>query len=284
MIDDAIVWWDGSSAAAEAAEWAAARQAGRGTLVLLEVEEPGRAAGPTERATARAALDLEVQRLRAEHPGVVVTTRFARGAPAAVLRAAPGPTAVLVLGTRDRADGGSRSRRAFAIHVAVGAAGPVVVLPDHGPDGLGDRVVTGVDGSATAIEAALLAADEAIRRHQPLVVVHAWFETIGGDALMPLTAGAADQLSSAHRVVLDEAVGIVSRRHPALAVTPVLAHLPAGEAIARESADASLVVLGRHSGALPVAALLGSTARVVLRRAAVPTLLMGPAVAVVLAA
>ncbi|MGN6445978.1 universal stress protein [Amnibacterium sp.] len=263
-IEHAVVAWDDAAVARHAAEWAVRRLGGTGRIRLLRVAPEWR-----DGATGASELAADVTMLRRLHPTMDITGALEHGDPEVVLRRAATPHTMLVIGVA----AGDGADRGVAVRVAARAAGPVVIVPDPLPHP-GDRVVAGVDGSEASIAAALVAAAEAVRLGQPLVVVHAWWETIGWDAMLPFEAHVIDSLEGAHRAVLDECAGVVARRFPVLEITRLLVHAPAGEALAGASGYASLVVLGRHSG-VAIPALLGASARALLRRTAVPTMVVG---------
>ncbi|GAA2753962.1 universal stress protein [Amnibacterium kyonggiense] len=269
MTEEVLVGWDGSAAATRAAAWAAARLPGRGRLHLLRVHP---AAGGEDEV--RAALDELIAALGSVHPGLAIAGRIERGDPLRVLADASAPGTELVVGTRVRPEHPATARRELAVRLAAAARGTVVVVPDVQPAEPGDRVVVGVDGVAS-VDVALAAAREATRLRQPLLVVHAWWERIGWDALLPFRADVIDRLATEHRAVLDEEADAVVRRFPSLEVTRVAVHAPAVDALADASRYASLVVLGRHTGAVAVPALLGTTALGVLRRRTRPTMIVG---------
>lgn len=134
-------------------------------------------------------------------------------------------------------------------------------------------VIVGVDGSADARRALLLAGDAARERGAELVIVHA--------------VGLTDVVDGEH---------VISERHPSeiseqfdgwcravQAVgldewTPVLRHgnpVDTLLAIARDT-NAGLIVVGRHGSGQRHALLLGSTAHQVAERAECPVLVVPP--------
>jgi nucleotide-binding universal stress UspA family protein len=116
-------------------------------------------------------------------------------------------------------------------------------------------VVVGVDGSSASLAALDLAADEAVARVTPLVVVCA-----------------ADELAGAQRAeILDAAVARALAEHPGLSVGAQSAAGAAAPALLAALNDASLGVIG-YAGKRGT----GSVARDVLARAGVPVIVHRP--------
>ncbi len=134
-------------------------------------------------------------------------------------------------------------------------------------------VVVGVDGSADARRALLLAGDMARARGAELVIVHA--------------VGLTDMVAGEH---------VIAERHPAEIAeqfegwcravrsvgvdewTPILRHGNPVETllgVARET-DAGLIVIGRQGSGQRPALLLGSTAHQIAERAECPVLIVPP--------
>jgi nucleotide-binding universal stress UspA family protein len=129
-------------------------------------------------------------------------------------------------------------------------------------------VVVGVDGSSSGIDAVELAADEAMARVAPLIVVHAI--GIGGSVGV-----VADGLAGARRT-LAVAVGRARAEHPGLAVCGELVPGRPEDVLVDGSLHASLLVVGhrrrRAFGERPV----GSVASAVVARADVPVIVHRP--------
>lgn len=132
-----------------------------------------------------------------------------------------------------------------------------------------DRIVVGVDASASARSALLWAADECRLRNRSLLVAHAPDRT---DAVLALQCGEmalrATDAIGAH--LLMELVILASTRQPGVAVSSALAHSPASEALIDLSVLSDLVVVGRRPGGGTTLSLLGSIADRVAAHAACP--------------
>jgi nucleotide-binding universal stress UspA family protein len=128
-------------------------------------------------------------------------------------------------------------------------------------------VIVGVDGSAAGMAAVDLAAEEALARVAPLVVVHA----PGGRTGSPMPGG----LEGARRAVA-VAVGRARAEHPGLAVTGELVPGDPAAVLVARSHGTSLVVVGhrrrREFGERPV----GSVATAVVARAEAPVIVHRP--------
>ncbi|GAA2753929.1 universal stress protein [Amnibacterium kyonggiense] len=270
LFDEAVVAWDGSSASRAAASWAADRQHGSGRLRLLHV-----LTASEDGAAEEAAVAAEAVRLRRRHPALLVSAAVERGEPERGLLDAAEGGGLLVLGVRSGTDRAPSAGRAFALRLAALARCPVVVVPD--PVRTGDRVVVGVDGTASSTAAALVAADEAAHRGLPLELVHAWWEDDLWAVLPGYEPHRAHLLEEAHRALLDECGDAITERRPDVRQRRRLVHAPADEGVADAADGAALVVLGRHDGVIAVPALLGTSGRLLLSRAVVPTMIVGAA-------
>jgi nucleotide-binding universal stress UspA family protein len=126
------------------------------------------------------------------------------------------------------------------------------------------NVVVGIDGSAASVEALDLAAEEAVARVVPLVVVHARDED------------SADRNRPSVNRMLDLAVSRACADHPSLSVAAAPVTGAAVDVLVDQSRDASLLVVGHrgHSGARQLRA--GSVAQQVVNRAAVPVIVYRP--------
>ena len=112
---------------------------------------------------------------------------------------------------------------------------------------LGQPIVAGIDGSVSALHAALWAADEATRRHFPLRLVHAYDVSTRayGDAFGP-PPGYLDEVESAGRTALAEAHTAVGQAHPGLDVVVALRSGSPVPTLIDEATQARLLVLGSH--------------------------------------
>jgi nucleotide-binding universal stress UspA family protein len=99
-------------------------------------------------------------------------------------------------------------------------------------------VIVGVDGTLTSLAAVDLAAEEALARVTPLLVLHAH----GGAAQLP------DSRALGARRLLEVAAARARSEHPGLSVATALVSAHPVDALLRYSPSASLVVVGHASG------------------------------------
>jgi nucleotide-binding universal stress UspA family protein len=181
-----VVGWDGTAAAGEALDWAAAEAARRDVPLTLvhAVHRPqftgDHVAGiplPDHRsaASARVVADAGADRARQLGATALVMTETPTSTVAGALTEASRDAALVVLGASDRGTAAGELLGSADVAVAAHASCPVVVVRgDTRPPGPGRGVVVGVDGSARAEVALRYAADFAAAHGAPLSVVSAW--------------------------------------------------------------------------------------------------------------
>jgi nucleotide-binding universal stress UspA family protein len=122
------------------------------------------------------------------------------------------------------------------------------------------RIVTGVDGSDSAVHAALWAADEAERRGVPLTLAHS--VNLPGAAVAPLEPDDFAERQQAAGAELIEAVAAQIRaRHPRLQIEAELSPLAPAQRLVEVSAEDVLVVTGTRGHGGFAGMLLGSVSR-----------------------
>ncbi|SEG88432.1 Nucleotide-binding universal stress protein, UspA family [Thermomonospora echinospora] len=121
-----------------------------------------------------------------------------------------------------------------------------------------DPVVVGTDGSAHADRAVEWAAEEAVRRNRPLLIVHAAQPWLPAAPMMP-AGGLADALEAAGREVLGEAERLARKRYPDLEIGTRFVPRTPGLALDQESRTAYEVVIGHRGAGGFTRLLLGST-------------------------
>lgn len=117
-------------------------------------------------------------------------------------------------------------------------------------------VVVGVDGSAASLRAAEWAADEARCRHLGLRLVHVNFWT---DAALAIP-GFEDE-GRRQSLVLEQAAAHLAATHPDVDVACASLEPPTGAALVRESAAATLLVVGSRGLGAVRGLVLGSVSR-----------------------
>lgn len=148
---------------------------------------------------------------------------------------------------------------------------PVVVVRGLAGRGRPDRVVVGVDGSASATAALEWAGDEADRHHVQLVVVHAWSYPYSEAAVGSAQARELMEVDAA--CVLDRWVEHARERFGA-EVHGQLVEDGAVPALLDTVRDGDLLVLGSRGHGALIAGILGSTVNTVLDRANVPVVVV----------
>ncbi|NUR94505.1 MAG: universal stress protein [Kribbellaceae bacterium] len=156
---------------------------------------------------------------------------------------------MLVVG-RSRSRGPQRLVHTQANLTLASRAGcPVVVVPLSWKPSLLDRkVAVGIDGTALSAEALEFAFAETAAREGDLIVVHAG---------LPAERPFADEdpeysWISRAEYLLAESLGPWTSRFPTVKVTRFLSSRPPAAALVHESCEVGLVVVGAHSGPLPI--------------------------------
>ncbi|WP_229398555.1 universal stress protein, partial [Micromonospora okii] len=139
----------------------------------------------------------------------------------------------------------------------------------------GAPVVVGVDGSASALDAVRVATREAVARHRPLRVVHAFIWPLLGAPLGPAPDGPADAgLRHQAEQVVDEAMAEARKVSAEVDVTGELVDGSPARVLVSESQDAALLVLGSRGLGGFAELLVGSAAVQVSARADCPVLVV----------
>ena len=128
-------------------------------------------------------------------------------------------------------------------------------------DMVGGPIVVGIDGSDSARQAALWAADEAVRRGAAVRLVSAvHIQMSGYQGAVPMPLDFIDELKDeAHRQVAQAQLEVLSR-HGELTVDVAVLAAPAVPALVEESTKAQLMVLGSRGLGGFTGILAGSTA------------------------
>ncbi|BFU45017.1 universal stress protein [Krasilnikovia sp. MM14-A1004] len=139
----------------------------------------------------------------------------------------------------------------------------------------GAPVVVGVDGSDSSLEAVRYAAVEAVSRHRPLRIVHAFAWPLLPAAAVP---GAiplpAEDMRQHAEVLLADATEQAGKAAPEVTVTAAILDGTAAQVLLREAGTAELIVLGDR-GLGPISGLLlGSVAVQTVTHAACPVLVV----------
>ena len=254
-----VVGVDGSDSARHAAGWAAGAGLGMAGSAAAGACRRGGAAGPGRSPVGSRELADGAEREGAP----AVATAVAPGEPGAVLLGDAADAGLLVVGSYGADAHGGMLAGSTALALVDQAACPVAVVrggepgippPRSGP------VVVGVDPSQAAAEVLGLAAGLADVHGAPLVAVHAWTDVIA-DARGGLhrTTDTETALAGRARALLEERLGAVRDRWPALAVEERVVGDTALRALLEQADHARAVVVGRRRR-IP-AGMLGSTSR-----------------------
>ncbi len=119
-----------------------------------------------------------------------------------------------------------------------------------------DRIVVGVDGSATAAQALAWAADLADRTGACLRAVMSW-EDHYADMWVPGSGVGVDRLTVTRRA-LEHAVGRVARDHPSVSMELSPVEGPPARTLVAAADDADLLVVGSRGHGGLAGTLLGS--------------------------
>lgn len=286
-----VAGFDGSPESRQAVRWAAREAVTRHAdlrivrvfspplMELTRLHLPGATISVESlRAEAQQDVDEAADECRRELPRLVVKAEVRLGHAPTVLADAAATAELLVLGPHHLSRTYAVLLGSTSAELARKSAAPVVVVRGEReaqraqgvPAGL-DRVVVGVDGSATSVHAIGFAFDLASRHRARLIAMLAWNESPGG-----LSPGRAWQLDwadvdDACRRELAEALAGWEERYPDVVVQREVttAQLPA-QALLTAAQDADLLVVGSHGRGAVRSILLGSVSHVVMHYAPCP--------------
>lgn len=280
-----VIALDGTSNSARTLEWGVAEAVRRQAEVLLvrTVDDawqvtawswyPIVGGSDVDAEAVQYLADLQT-RLLEHHPGVVVKFRVLHGQVVPCLRELSGDAQLLVVGARPRS--GRARTGSTGAHVAAHARCPVAVVrtdPAH-PTTPEAQVVVGVDGSASSLSAAHVAAHEAWMRGRPLTVVHARPtipDPFGRGSVPPLaTDDEDDPTHKAARVVAES----LRAENSGLVVDLALVDDDPTDALTGLSRGAALLVVGSRGLGGFRGMLLGSVSSAVVREATCPVLVV----------
>ena len=282
MIEKSIVAWDGRPPAKAALDWALARSAGRELVMVRVVDRTGESADyfmpESVAATAPAALQNDVDRVRESHPSVTVRSEVLPGDPIEELKRLSAEGTLVVVGTHRRDGPTVRYEWSVGARLAGAADGPVAIIPES--DGSrGEGIVVGVDGSSASNAAVEFAAAEAQRTNEELHLVHAWQEPLIWPESSVPDIEFLQSLEDIHRTVLEEAVVSVGSTYPHLRVRSSLIRGSAQWALLEASREATLLVVGNHGVHGLKRFLLGSVSHSLVLNIQVPTVVVNAATA-----
>jgi nucleotide-binding universal stress UspA family protein len=292
---------DGTEDGARAAMYAAQLAAGLGrSLLLVHAYRQSPAISPIlPLADARAArmavtaaayapyasnFSLEMMRMagerairqaeaavHADHPELTVRHKLVVGSASRTLIKASAKAVAVVVAKRqlnvvERFFAGSTSS-ALAAH----AASPVIVVPvAWSTDSAARRIVVGLDGARSEVDAIQFAYDSAARSTNRLVVVHSCRSIDDLYRGIPELSDEAAELEAADRRAIAESLAGWSEEFPQVDVTTVFSARAAADALLHEAESAELLVVGSRGRGGFKGLRLGSVARTVLSHARCP--------------
>ncbi len=284
--DTVIVGYNGSETSAEAVAWAASEASVRGAALRIVtcVEMPvmsgeaamGWSSGAAYEAIREASATTSAQmtaKVRASHPTLTVTAEVVPGSAASALLTDATATNLIVVGASSHDGAAAFWLGTTPRSLVHNSPCPVAVIRGAATRGTPDRIVVGIDGSATSDAAVVWAADEADRHRVDLVLVHGW-----SYAYAPVDARATqarDLTEVDADCTLTRSVELARERSGAT-VTGQLVESSPVDALLETIKDGDLLVLGSHGHGGLRTRLLGSTVNSVLDAAAVPVVVVRP--------
>ena len=206
---------------------------------------------------------------------VPVTHELVRGTPVGALVEVGRTARMVVLEHRHLSRLSRIVNRTVAGGVAAHLRVPVVAVPSGWrPDGEPRVVVAGVDVPERADEVLRAALAEAHARGARLRLVHSW--SIPTPYETSFTAEEVRGWSDSARAEVCAALDRVGDLSAATDADVRVEQGRASEVLVESSADAELLVIGRHDPLVPIGSHIGPVARAVLREATCPVLLATP--------
>ena len=281
-----LVGVDGSSESLVALSWAA-QEAARLGAALDVVHVWSVPAGPAAEDVvpprtsvhdnAQQILDVAMAHLSSTQPTLDASARLVEGEAVEALVAASADHQLLVLGSRGF--GGFMELLVGSVSQACAerAACPVVVVPSTTADQPDrGRVVVGVDGSRSSVDALGWAMAEAARRHAELAVVIAYHRHQLESPIGPPGAVDHDSVRKASVALADELVADAqaSSGEAPVAVDVIAVAGGAAGALVATAAGADLLVVGCRGRGRLRGTLLGSVSRQCLHHAPCPVVVI----------
>lgn len=278
MTGHVTVGLDNSPESLAAAHWAAREAVLRGAdLLLVHVEEwplPVAVAMPTvtrddHRDWADRLLEGAVNQMRRAHPGLRISGRRMSGRPAGTLAVEAADADLLVLGSRGLGTVMGALLGSVGLATVAATTTPVVVVRadgghhGHRPD---EEVVVGVDLHRPAGPVLAFAFEEAARRRCTLRAVHGWKVPMvfahSGEARADAGREAAKTLGAVLQPWRQE--------HPSVEVVERAVSGAGARVLIDETADAGLVVVGRHVRRAPLVPHIGHVAHAAMHHCGAP--------------
>lgn len=162
-----------------------------------------------------------------------------------------------------------------ALAVSLHSRCPVVIMPEGGRTDIEGPVVLGFDGSDGARAAARRAFWVADLRGAPVRTVTSWYaEVVDGHVVTTPGTPAWEQVEGGYRRMVEEGIADLREQYPHIDVDIRIVRGPAAEVLVRESADASMLVIGSRGRGGFRGMLLGSVSHKVIETAASPVMVI----------
>jgi len=230
------------------------------------------------RETALEACSEAAEKVRANHPGLTVSTVTSTGSPGEALVDASKEAALVVVGARGLGAVRGMVLGSVSTHVAAHAHCAVVVVHEAPTHSLIDaRVVVGVDGSEVSAAAIRFAFEQADSRGVGLTVAHTWqLDSVEGAAAAMAWSVDVDQISEEERSIVAEAIAGFAEQYPSVDVRRVVTQGHPVHELARLSENAALLVVGSRGRGAVAAWLAGSVSQSLIRAAHCPVAVVHP--------
>ncbi|MEY9877568.1 nucleotide-binding universal stress UspA family protein [Streptacidiphilus sp. MAP12-33] len=259
---------DESADEGPALDWAAQEAALRGSELRLLT-----ACGDAAPDYARQLLDSLADGLRKHMPELLaVNVEAVPGEVRDVLDAATSSAELVVLGARGSGGFPGLLVGSTSLHVAGTAGCPVVVVPDRerAGDSPSGPVVVGIDAKDPDVAVLEFAFEAAERRGLSVHVVHAWRYPLLSQGRATPPVYEKGHIEAEQERLLAEVLAGWRERFPGVEVGEVSVRSGAAKELVGLSADAALVVVGRHGGHAGPLARLGSVSLAVVQNALCP--------------
>lgn len=253
------VGYDASLAADSALRWVAKRSLTRPASVTIVTVDDALHSTQEMLSRVRAGRDL----LRELNPELDITTQLVKGRAARTLAAESSGADLLVIGVNTDAPIRTALLGYTALRVTARAAVPIVLVPEGWSPVIGP-VVVGYDDDGSSDAALSFAEDEAAEEGTALHIVHAW-------------GGGSDDEHRLHGAIIDGAAETVRKSTPSLVAKPILVAGAAATTLNKESAGASLLVIGGHHRGAWLGGLLGTVSWMLIGTVTVPLCVVSPA-------
>lgn len=279
-----VVGVDGSTDSLHALDWAADQAAEHGLPIrLVHAYQPVIAAMPAVAVRLPEATEESERILRhaqkwvlSDHPDLPVSILSIEGPAPRVLLEASKQARLVVVGREGLGRFAELALGSVSLAVASRSTTPVAVIPSSWdpPAEPHGRVVVGVDGSANCQAAVQYAFEAATERNAELAVVFAWHQPTRWPEGWPLTSENKPRYPADYDLILSESIAGWREKYPNVAVTTIAETEHPAAALAHQTVNADLVVIGGRGHGTVTGMLLGSVARAILRHVNRPTVVV----------